>query len=797
MAGRNQHRKSGGTTTKSASPGSGGRKNASRETSTPQTSGGVSLTERLASDQFGRLLLAPAAALLVAMPLVPGELVVLFGDGLLITVGWFLIAGLQFLHLACRVKTQGTDRPSFRLGIVDLLLVAFLMWHSVAALRAVFVESPRPAISMLFYWLGFGAMYLSLRAMLTTSLRRRAFLAVMVVMTAAMSVQAVYQKHVSIPATIRYYEADPERSLEGAGILDSTPDSPERKLLEGRLYDAAPTGTFVLTNSLAGLLVPWWVLIAGTSFCAAAGLIPIKTKTSETDAKNKPMPASDSTRKLEVNRVLAVVGGSGILLALILYVMFLTRCRSGMIGFAVGVCGAFVLFYLQVIRRVSPKHSARFIGIGAAILGLLFATGALAVLLEPDLIDGAKSSLGVRIEYWRSSGQMIAERPLLGCGPGNFGDSYLAHKLPEASEEIKDPHNFVVEIAATAGLPAAGLFVLFLTGIAFVSLRALFMKPNVAESLDSAQDENDASPKYIAWGTVVGLPFAFTAGGGGVPELNGGLLLAILAAALIAYPLSRWVRVGTIPAGVPAIALFALMLHLLAAGGISAAGVCCSVWMLAAVAMNETKRTPAIAHRVLIYGGVASLFLILTAASYVIAYRPVHECRLALDRIERRRSDAPKALRDACEADPLNSETQLFACQAAIEHWTAATPEQRPALWEAYESERRQSIKIRPRGATQYSTLGEFEFTAYEMSGDPLILKTAIEDFEAAVRLYPNYAQLHADLALALEASGDENGFERHARRALELHEKTDYLDKKLSEETRAELKAALEADQI
>ena len=31
---------------------------------------------------------------------------------------------------------------------------------------------------------------------------------------------------------------------------------------------------------------------------------------------------------------------------------------------------------------------------------------------------------------------------------------------PTASETIADPHNFLVEVAATAGLPAAGLFVL-------------------------------------------------------------------------------------------------------------------------------------------------------------------------------------------------------------------------------------------------------------------------------------------------------------------------------------------------
>ena len=49
---------------------------------------------------------------------------------------------------------------------------------------------------------------------------------------------------------------------------------------------------------------------------------------------------------------------------------------------------------------------------------------------------------------------MIHDHPWLGCGPGNFGDYYTQYKLPIASEEIKDPHNFLFEVAANAGLPA-------------------------------------------------------------------------------------------------------------------------------------------------------------------------------------------------------------------------------------------------------------------------------------------------------------------------------------------------------
>ena len=42
-----------------------------------------------------------------------------------------------------------------------------------------------------------------------------------------------------------------------------------------------------------------------------------------------------------------------------------------------------------------------------------------------------------------------------GLGPGNFGGAYLRHKLPQASEEVSDPHNLFLETWTTAGVGAA------------------------------------------------------------------------------------------------------------------------------------------------------------------------------------------------------------------------------------------------------------------------------------------------------------------------------------------------------
>ncbi len=60
---------------------------------------------------------------------------------------------------------------------------------------------------------------------------------------------------------------------------------------------------------------------------------------------------------------------------------------------------------------------------------------------------------------------MIADHPWFGCGPGNFKSYYTRYKVPEASETIADPHNFLLEIAATAGVPALTLFLLIFVAL--------------------------------------------------------------------------------------------------------------------------------------------------------------------------------------------------------------------------------------------------------------------------------------------------------------------------------------------
>jgi hypothetical protein len=76
-------------------------------------------------------------------------------------------------------------------------------------------------------------------------------------------------------------------------------------------------------------------------------------------------------------------------------------------------------------------------------------------------------SLTFRWQYWVGSAHMIAAHPLLGVGWENFGPRYLAYRLPIASEEIRDPHNFIVRIVSELGFIGGVLLAIALLRLAW------------------------------------------------------------------------------------------------------------------------------------------------------------------------------------------------------------------------------------------------------------------------------------------------------------------------------------------
>jgi O-antigen ligase len=104
-------------------------------------------------------------------------------------------------------------------------------------------------------------------------------------------------------------------------------------------------------------------------------------------------------------------------------------------------------------RRPLAEHAKRWFWIGVAAI----AVAAAAVIGHGLRHKGLPTdSLNFRWRYWVGSWRMFWRHPIRGVGWGNFGPHYLADRLYNASEEIVDPHNFIirffVELGAVGGV---------------------------------------------------------------------------------------------------------------------------------------------------------------------------------------------------------------------------------------------------------------------------------------------------------------------------------------------------------
>ena len=337
-------------------------------------------------------------------------------------------------------------------------------------------------------WEGVGTLvaFLLLRQLVARPREARALVAVMIGLAVALAALAMYQYLVTMPAQRARFATHPGEMFREAGVEMPPADSPEYKQLQDRLNSPEPTATFTLTNSLAALLAPWLLVAIGigafgwparrqlagdgtSAVSDAAGQTrdrePIQEPTGQRGHSHFVQPHSqnrDSPRRFSVLRNWSVALACGLPIAAGLA---LTHSRSAWIA---AVVGGVVLFWLRggeaanpgriraaTNERESPRRR-RWLGWAAAAI-VIIAAGVSVAVVRPAALEPAMRSFHFRWEYWRSTLAMIGDHPLFGCGPGNFKDYYTRYKLPEASEEVSDPHNFLLEMAANAGLPALSL----------------------------------------------------------------------------------------------------------------------------------------------------------------------------------------------------------------------------------------------------------------------------------------------------------------------------------------------------
>jgi O-Antigen ligase len=546
------------------------------------------------AERVRKIALGLTAALITARAFWPSEpdLKEGAGGGLY----WLFVVYIAF-GLALTSALVG-GRVRFRWSWTDAAVVGLMALVAASAFHAL---DRRPAINLAWEWAGLGMIYLLVRNLPRTQDESSALAGVLVATAFAVSVYGVYQLTIELPLIRAEYMRNPQAMLQRLGI---EPNTTGEVLFRNRLLSTEIWSTFALANSLAGYLVGPLVVALAVAFRALG-------------RRDKP----------ESPWVALLMAAPVILILLI--VVTLTKSRSAWIG----LLGALVVLAWHARRHVSAR---RIVAAGLILVGILSGVAVVGFrigLLDREILTQAKMSMGYRWEYWQGAWGVITggatgvwqavSSPFFwwGVGPGNFGGPYLRYKLPQASEEILDPHNLFLDVWATAGFWAfAALAAALALGLWNVLARGVpieqvpdagrasraarrKMRRAGASSVGSPERRSDdpgpdAPPRQVNW-------LVASAGIGGwalvvlLGRLNpfeGDLFYRWLilgaswvAAVFLGMPVWRRLPVPGIALGAGVVAI---LINLLAAGGIGVPTVALALWCMLAIGLNLREDRP-------------------------------------------------------------------------------------------------------------------------------------------------------------------------------------------------------------
>lgn len=714
------------------------------------------------------IVLCGGVALVVLTAMLPSESAITHGTYAPIAAGWSLLFILWAASICCE------DRPTIRVGWTELAGVALVGWHSLAALASLGQTNGRHALNAHWLVLGYALTAFLLRQTVRTARESRSLVAAMIWLATLLASFGLYQYFYSSPLQRIEYERDPQKYL-AENRISTDVDSPEAQHFRNRVYSVEPLATFGLTNSLAGVLAPW--LLAAL----AIGSANVWSR--------QQWPA------------VAWLGVAALLMAACL---ILTKSRTAYLATFAGVVLLGLFGGASARWRLNWKIPAGLAGV-VVILGLaaVFFGG-----LDAEVLSEAPKSILYRLEYWRASARVIAQYPIFGCGPGNFQEAYAAFKLPQASEMPADPHNFLLEVWATAGTPA----VIFAVALLF----AFATDIAVAQRGGSAAQESDdleavAAPEWLVLaGACIGLllasPIAAAVTFPLAPvsdNLSALPVVWLLGAPLLAatwWLLLGWMRGGQLPLAAVVIPQIVLLINLLAAGAIVFPAVISTLLVLlpialqlAAIPLNAPAEQPSSRRTLSMPGQInppRAVALVVLLAAVVMAmnclytdFYPVLNGRQALDDALYRLQvqdfrNAPAAVVAAAAADSLSPEPRQLLGDLLFGRWETSQTDQD---WEAFVEAANSYRSSNPRHHVAWFTRGNWFLMAWKKSHRPENLTEAIEAYREACLRYPNHALYHAQLAWTLHLAGDEKSAQAEAATAYELDQKMPHQELKLA----------------
>ena len=455
---------------------------------------------------------------------------------------WFgLLLSWTVCHVRCGDGTLRIDRTL-------LLLLVGVVAMSMSFLATVGSGDMRVSLNGLWQWIGFATVFTLCLQCMRPGREMRAIVVVMLAAATVIACVGIYDSLVQIPnLRMEYFNSDEMGRmgmLQQAGIGDAAIGSPARYHFESRLQSPEPFVTFSLTNSLAGFLAPWLLIVLGMI------ITPHRTCLLRSDIVKSLM-----------------------LLFLISVCLLLTKSRSAWCAVLLGA-----VYLVAAQFKGNRQRIARGLCLTGGLLAVALGCAWFTNRLDMKIISEACDSLLYRLEYWRSSMAMVSDHWLWGVGPGNFRDAYMAYKLPAASEAIADPHNAILEIWTSFGTPV----VLLILGVFGIAIKRLF-KP-VAVTF-SAQVEVSSTKIFIGGALGIVLAVLMDALGPGlIPDRL--LYFGLPIFAIVIYLLQDWVKDGELTRVQIGGAFVVWLLNLGMQSGISIPGVSITGWMLLAMLLN-------------------------------------------------------------------------------------------------------------------------------------------------------------------------------------------------------------------
>lgn len=553
--------------------------------------------------------------------------------------------------------------------------------------------------------------------------------------------------------------AEQELSQQGVPLTE-----PEFTLFEKRLRDSRePFGFFALANTLGGFLAAGLMLLL-------ADIAMRQTRSAGTD------------RALVVIAAVLLAGG-----------LLLTKSRTAWVALA--LIGGLALLLRFSYLRLSEVWSRRAIGIVIASGASLVIIAALLLQYgswDREVLAEAPKSLLYRWQYWTGTARLIAEQPILGGGLGQFRTAYLRVKEPAASEEIADPHNFLLDVWYNGGLLA-------LAGALWLAVTLLITCLKTARS----EVAESSAPPLFSWELVTGAMAPWLAFG--VQFYSEGswddrLLVAGLL--LVAWAIAVMSGRGMLPQPsrtACGLAALVLCVHLLGAGGIGYAAVL-QFLMLLFVApfspvqngISESKPTPFTwLHRSGWFAAVVMVFVLWKPAT--------HRLLEAADQAAAH-GRAPQLLRllytRANRANWWDPTPHARLAELEFRELQNAPPGEKPAPADFGNKVIRHyewAIEQDPANGHWWHRLGEIHRTWSKLHPESNSAAEAVRCFQKALDRYPTNARWQADLSDAAEFAGDADLAARSAATALaqdEINQRFGHVERILAGDVRARLSA-------